>query len=284
MQNWHGLTANATYTFSKAIDNTSEAFSTQNGFGGNTVAYAQNPFDISRAERGISGYSYPHVVGVLMIYDLPFYKGQSGWMGRALGGWQVSTTYRYTSGQPYTVVQTPPANGLSLCDPTNFTGGSVFDACRPILENRAAPFASVGTCTNPAAADCGIMDIASNAPTTLSAVHWIINDNNAAKFFGSPFLGAARNLYRGQPISTANLAVFKNLKLTERFTMQLQAQAFDVMNTQFRGVPNAIVDGAANGTFGNTNFNNNGGGTFAGNTIFDGIARRRLLFGGKIIF
>ncbi|HZQ24579.1 MAG TPA: TonB-dependent receptor [Terriglobales bacterium] len=284
MQNWHGLTANATYTFSKTIDNTSEAFSSQGGFGGNTLAYAQNPFDISRAERGISGYSYPHVVGVLMIYDLPFFKGQTGFLGRALGGWEVSTTYRYTSGQPYTVVQVPPSNGLSLCDPTNFTGGSVFDACRPILENRGAPFASVGTCTNPAAADCGIVDIASSQPTTLSAVHWIINDNNAAKFLGSPFLGAARNLYRGQPISTANLSVFKNLKLTERFTMQLQAQAFNVMNTQFRGVPFADVDGAVNGSFGSTAFNNNGGGTFAGNTVYDGIARRRLLFGAKVIF
>jgi len=281
-QSWRGITADATYTFSKAIDNTSEAFSDQNGFGGNTIAYAQNPFNTSSAERGISGYSFPHVLGVLMIYDLPFYQSKNGFLGHVLGGWQVSTTYRYTSGQPYTVVQ--DASSASLCDPTNFTGGSVFDACRPILENRGAPFASVGTCTNPAAADCGITSLATGSATTLSAVHWIINDNNAAKFFGSPFLGAARNLYRGQPISTANLAFYKNTKLTERFTLQLQAQAFNVMNTQFLGVPNAVANGAANGTFGTTEFNNNGGGTFAGNTVTDGIARRRLLFGAKLLF
>jgi hypothetical protein len=38
------------------------------------------------------------------------------------------------------------------------------------------------------------------------------------------------------------------------------------------------------GSFLSTAFNPNGGATFAGNPITDGIGRRRLLFGGKIIF
>ena len=37
-------------------------------------------------------------------------------------------------------------------------------------------------------------------------------------------------------------------------------------------------------SFQNTNFNLNGGGTFAGNIVTDGIAQRRLEFGAKIIF
>ena len=89
---------------------------------------------------------------------------------------------------------------------------------------------------------------------------------------------------RGQDISTANLAFFKNIRITERLTAQFQAQAYNVFNTQFRGVPDPILDNVTRGSFQNTNFNSNGGLTFAGNNVTDGIGRRRLLFGMKLIF
>ena len=135
---------------------------------------------------------------------------------------------------------------------------------------------------NPAASDCGLADFVTGAPTTRSAVHWIYNDPKAAAFFGTPFAGAGRNILRGQPISTANLAVFKNFKIGEKLTAQLQAQAFNVMNVQFLGVPDPVLDHVGSGSFQNTKFNANGG--VSANTVFDGIARRRLLFGMKLIF
>jgi hypothetical protein len=72
IQNWHGLTAQASYTFSKTIDNASEVFST--AAGGNTNSFAQNPFDLQRGERGLAGIDFPHVFGILWIYEVPFGK------------------------------------------------------------------------------------------------------------------------------------------------------------------------------------------------------------------
>ena len=279
VQNWHGFTAQASYTFSKTIDNASEIFST--AAGGNTNSFAQNPFNIARGERGLSGTDYPHVFGLLWIYDLPFGAGQQGMLGHLLGGWQINSTYRYSSGQPYTVVQSRQSG--SLCDPTDWTQSS-RDACRPIVSNAGAPFTSVGICSNPFAPDCGIQNFVDGTPTQLSAVHWIVNDPSAAQFFGSPFLGVGRNTERGEAISTVNMAVFKNTKLTERLNLQLQAEAFNLFNTMFRGVPAPRVTSVAAGSFGNTNFNNSGGAAFAGNLVTDGIARRRLQLGVKLIF
>ena len=279
--NWRGLTATASYTFSKTIDNASEVFSTVGG--GNTLAYAQNPFNSGEAERANSGIDFPHVVGVAVVYDLPFYKAQRGLLGHVLGGWQVNTTYRYTSGQPYTTIQRY-VNG-SLCDPTgNF--GATYDACRPIVSNAGAPLDTVGqyTCTGLTASTCSLSDFVTGLPTTASAVHWIQNSPAAAMVYGTPFAGVGRNTLRGQDISTANLAFFKNIKITERLTAQFQAQAFNVFNTQFRGVPDPVLDHVTRGSFQNTDFNSNGGLTFAGNNVTDGIGRRRLLFGMKLIF
>ena len=279
LQNWHGVTAQASYTFSKTIDNASEIFST--AAGGNTNSFAQNPFDLGRGERGLAGIDFPHVFGLLWIYEVPFAKNQSGMLGHVLGGWQLNSTYRFSVGQPYTVVQRRQAG--TLCDPANWTGSS-RDACRPIVSNPAASFTSVGQCTDPTLSDCGIVDFATGDPTTMSAVRWIVNDPTAATFFGSPFLGGGRNTERGQPISTMNLGVFKNTKIGERFNLQFQAEAFNLFNTQFRGVPNPRVTSVTTGQFGSTAFNPDGGATFAGNLVTDGIGRRRLQFGLKLIF
>jgi len=283
LQSWHGFTGQLGYTYSKTIDNASEAFSTN---GGTVYSLAQSPFDVTNAERGQSNYSLPNVFTLLGVYDLPFRGRQSGLLGHVMGGWQINGTYRYSSGQPYTVEQNPQPG--SLCDPTNFTNGAL-DACRPILNNSRASFSSVGQCTDPTAADCGLMSLNTGAPITLSQAHWIINDPTSAKFFGSPFLGVGRNSERGQPISTVNMSVYKNTKVTERLTLQFQADAFNLFNHQWLGIPLQNVNFAANtvdgiNQFGSTKFNPNGGDTFAGNIITDGIGRRRLQFGLKLIF
>jgi len=284
VQNWHGFTGQISYTFSKTIDNASEAFSSLSGLG-TLFNLAQSPFDVGKAERAVSSYDYPHVLGLLWVYDLPFRHQQAGLLGHLLGGWQINGTYRYNSGQPWTAVQN---SGQGLCDPTDYTGGTL-DTCRPIPGSASAPVNSVGICTSPTAADCGITNLTTNAATSLSAVRWIVNDVNAAKFFGSPFLGVGRNTERGQPINTVNLAVFKNTRITERLTFQLQSEAFNLFNHQWLGIPNVNVDAANVGgvnQFGSLAFNPNGGDSNFGtaNIINDGIGRRRLQFGGKLIF
>jgi hypothetical protein len=285
--NFHGLTSTLSYTFSKVIDNASEVYS--NIAGGATLAIPQNPFDISKGERAVSGIDFPHVVGLTLIYDFPFYKSQKGMVGKVLGGWQFNSTYRYTPGQPYTTIQirsnlTTGADPRgSLCDYRG-TLSTFYDGCRPFVSNQGAGLSTVGFCTDPTAGDCGILDYVTGLSTTLSAVHWIVNDLNSAKFFGSPFLGNGRNTLRGQPISTANMSLFKNTKLSERVTLELRATAYNVMNTQFRGVPDPLLDDVAAGTFQSTAFNSNAGSTFAGNTVTDGINIRRLEFGAKFKF
>jgi len=294
MGGWHGLTATASYTYSRNFDNASEVYSSFSG--GNTLSFAQNPFNTDRGERAISGLDFPNVVGVTMVYDIPYQRQQHGFMGHLLGGWQPSISYRYATGQPYTTIQF--RNAGSLCDPTH-TLSSTYDACRPILSNPSAPQTSIGayTCSGSTASTCTLGDFVTGAPTTLNAVHWVYNDPNAAVVYGTPFAGGGRNTLRGQPISTGNLGFHKDTKVTEKLMMEFQAECFNCMNVQFRGTPVSVLDlVAANspGTpspFQSTAYNfsgggNNfvGGGTFSANGVYDGIARRRLLFGLKLKF
>ena len=123
----------------------------------------------------------------------------------------------------------------------------------------------------------------------MDQANFIVNNIAAEKFFGTPLSPLRRNTERGQAISTINLAVFKNVKISEHLTFQLQGEAFNLLNHQWLGIPIQNVNSASVSTlgveqFGTNKFNGNGGDTFAGNATTDGMTRRRLQFGGEIIF
>jgi hypothetical protein len=290
IEHWHGVTAGATFTWSKDIDNISEIYATPGG-GGNTTNYSQSPFDLSHAERGLSGLDYPIVASVYMLVELPS-PNQNPLTRMLLGGWQVNPVWRYASGQPYTVIEnaTPAFNFTSeaspnrlLCDPTQTSGSTT---CRPIINNRHAPIDSVGQCTDPSAVGCGMVNYYTGAPLSQSDVHWIVNDDLSAAYFGTPFAGGGRSQQRGQTINNANLAILKDFKIHDRFTIEARGTAYNVLNRQFRGTPGVNVDFGnftdANGSFGNTLYNPNGDGQT--NTTFSGIDRRRIELGAKIRF
>jgi hypothetical protein len=229
------------------------------------------------------------------VYDLPVRRSQAGFLGHLMGGWQINGTYRYTSGQPWTVLE---SSAQGLCDPTNFTN-SAFDTCRPFPGTASAPFDEVGLycdagkCPNATGGTypAGTFVSLNNGmtPSTPSQAHFIINNLEAEKIFGTPFSPLGRNTERGQPISTVNMGVFKNTRISEHLTFQFQAEAFNLFNHMWLGIPNVNANAAAssvNGVtqFGSRLFNVDGGDTNAGNIITDGIGQRRLQFGGKIIF
>jgi len=247
---FHGLTADVAYTFSKALDNTSEVFAST---GGNSTPISLNPFDPNRGERGVSAESYPHVVTTYWVYDLPGASKQHGMFGHILGGWQISGTHRYQSGVAVTPVQNTN-NPDPYCDSsfnTNFIG-SGLDSCRPILSNPSAPFntsgrylnatqlINVSTCQSTAAV--GTAACPTINPTD---VHFIVNNTFAVNALcgGDPFACAVgRNVTRTMPRNQVDLSLQKSLKLTERVNLTLRGDVLNALNYQFLGAPGLNVN------------------------------------------
>jgi hypothetical protein len=288
IRDWHGLSGGLTYTFSKTIDNSSEIFSTFSG--GTTVAGAQNPYDISQGEKARSGLDFPNLASIYLIYQLPFYKSQKGFLGHLLGGYEVNAAWHYSSGQLWTPTELA---GFSTSCQTSYDLAFYNPAstCRPFSGNPAARVDSVGACTNAALPDCGLVDYytignPTPTPTTVSAVRWIYNDDNSAAFFKTPYGNVGRNPgYRGDSVNTVNFNMLKSFKVNERLSMRLEAQVYNLLNHRFLGVPDPFIDDgnlANGGTFGN-NFSNSSGGDYT-NTINTGLGRRRMILGAKVIF
>ncbi len=235
----NALSLNASYTFSHTIDNASEIFA----FADIGSASAQNPFCVNQCERADSNLNRPHAFSVSFIYDVPFMKQQRGFVGHLLGGWQLNGVQVITSGNPYTPFENTNSSFLGVSQSYVTVGD------RPFVGNSAIDPRQVGI----TAIDAYLRNLlpASLQPTATSttiynlttfrqtgqwvavapnAVNLIVNGPNAAKMFGTPFGTMPRNYLRGPAINQLNMSVFKNVKIAERVSLQLQATAINVLN------------------------------------------------------
>jgi hypothetical protein len=246
---FHNLTVDFAYTFSKGLDNTSEIFSSS---GGVSTPIPQNPFDPDNSERGVSAESYPHVFTTFVVYELPW-KNRQGFVGRVLGGWELSGTHRHQSGVAVTPTQNTN-NGDPYCDSSfnvNFIG-STLDSCRPILSNASAPFDTAGRYINATqlinVSSC--QNTAQVGTTTCplispSSVHFIVNNTFAVNNLcgGNPFAcTVGRNVTRTEPFNQVDASVQKTFKLYERMSLTLRGDALNLFNYQFLGAPGLDIN------------------------------------------
>jgi len=123
-------------------------------------------------------------------------------------------------------------------------------------------------------------------PTTKCAVRWIYNDDVSSAFFKTPYGNVGRNPgLRGDAVNTVSFTLAKNFKFSERLSLRMEAQAYNLFNHRLLGVPDPFIDDlnlANGGTFAN-NFSNSSGGDYT-NVTAAGLGRRRLILGGRITF
>ncbi|HEY1730915.1 MAG TPA: TonB-dependent receptor [Terriglobales bacterium] len=294
-RSFHNWTGTVSYTYSRAIDNVSEIFSTNGG--GTTSAYAQNPLDPNVAERGVSGNSYPSVVALQMNYAEPWFKDQRGILGRLLGGYSFNTFYSYNSGQPFNPFQATTAQSpyVNQSDPEAVTGfcdfgfSQVFGSpCRPILSNSHAPIDSVGINTGPG----GYINYVTGQSISPSDVHWLWSNQYEAIARRNPFPGSSRNTLRGDSFNDVDITLVKQVRLAERVNMQLQMSAFNALNRGYYGTPDANIEDSLYpafygipSSFLNNYYSGGGGASYAaGGAYGQGPGNRSIQLGGKIVF
>lgn len=246
-RNWHGLTTNTNFTYSKTIDNASEVYSTEAG--GNTIAFAANPYAPNVPERGVSGDSYKYIASSNFSYLLPNFRNGLGLMGRLLSGYRLDSIWTFNTGQPLSAFQYgyfgygPVLQSFSDQHFANWQLGGV-DTARPILNSPGAPISSVGIlddgsiCGN----GPGYMNWATCAPGSQSSFHWLRNTELVAHGMGQPFPGVGRNSLRGQSWNNFDASLQKVTRLTERLTMTLSLIDYNAMNRQYLGSPDTFID------------------------------------------
>lgn len=217
-----GLQVQASYTWSKSIDDASDY---SPGQATTDRGYAQDQFNF-RAERGPSSYDIPHRFIVSHVWQLPFWAAQRGVAGRVLGGWTFASINQWQSGIPYTVMSGPR---LGIAD-VNMDGdiSGPFDNARGSCAAGGQGFSFGNAAAIPAPAARGI----GNSP------------NSAGFRYLQPLLGnhgtCGRNTERMNNLINFDWTFSKKVLLRERgpldsgpWNLELRADLFNVFNIPF---------------------------------------------------
>ena len=205
-----GLTLTNRYTYAKSRDNLSSTFS--DGYQSGFVLGFLDPFNPS-LDYGYSDSDVRHRFVTSFVYDVPVGKNlESGFLKRALGGFQFVGQVNLQTGAPFTVYDCTNAN-LTTCVRFTPTGPISFNANK-------------GTLVSTGEANTFIYsDLRNQAPSTYVDPY---SGGTEAGPFPADML--PRNSFRKPGFWDVNLGLHKVIGLTEQFKIQLRAEAFNVFN------------------------------------------------------
>ncbi|MEQ1606982.1 MAG: carboxypeptidase regulatory-like domain-containing protein [Pyrinomonadaceae bacterium] len=195
---------NLAYTWSKSFNDNPTSY---------INAAPQDNYNVG-AERGLSPLDRRHVFTINGIYELPFFKEQSGFAGKVLGGWQLSGIVSYQTGSPYTITSASYDPGGIGFIPSIVAGGRPNLLCDP---NDGAPHTIAQW-----------FNTACFAPQTATGISNIAGT-------------AGRGIIEGPPTKKVDMTLSKNFKFSENVKLQLRAEAFNVLNLvnyRLAGTPN----------------------------------------------
>ena len=194
-----GLQFGVAYTLSKSMDN-----------GSNQRDVVPDTYDTSML-WGPSEFDARHIVAINYLYPLPFYRRQTGFAGRVLGGWQISGITQFQTGLPCSV-----------------TGPSTND------------YAGVGADANWGCGQNGQFWVVNGNPKIIGTFgpngQWFATTNpDGSAIFTKPAAGTfntqrVRNMIYQPGFENWNMGLFKMIPVNERFRFQFRAEAFNVWN------------------------------------------------------
>jgi hypothetical protein len=250
-----GYMVNVGYTFSKAIVICCDELADKN-----PAIQLPQFFNFNRA---LAPYDRTHLFTASGIIELPFGRGkkwlsESGVGSAVLGGWQLNTLVSAYSGKPFTV--TSSSGPLNAPGALNVPGGSTLQ-----LADRVKPQVKVlgGVGPNP------YFDPFAFAPVTQAR------------------LGTAGlNTLRGPGSFTTDLSLFRNFQVSERWAVQVRAEAFNLTNTPHFSNPGTNVSNLQLNSDGTTIKSLGGYDQITSTTATgrDGIDERQFRFGVRISF
>ncbi|HMD39062.1 MAG TPA: carboxypeptidase-like regulatory domain-containing protein, partial [Candidatus Acidoferrum sp.] len=212
MNDWHGLTLQQNFTFSKALGSVN-VVQASSGF---TVV---NPYDVG-AGYGLQPFDRKFVDNVLLIYQPPYYKAQHGVLGHLLGGWSFAPIFTTASGLP---LEMNTSNG----DGQSFGEADAIDF--------AADENAILTCANNFGSSRHNNVSGSGGVGTAGNVNMFSNPAAVFACARDPLLGldggaGGAGTLRGMPFWNVDFQVKKNIHINERFSAEFQSIFTNVFN------------------------------------------------------
>ena len=264
----HGLSFLATYTWSHALDDASDAGGLFTAIGNRQPTLIPYIDELTN-----SVFDVRNRFTINSNYELPFGRGRaflsnsSRWLDEMVGGWSSSLTYAAQTGVPFTVYPniSTASGGSARAYPVRdpFAGGGTPDPTNPSLTSCPGTVKTKLNYYNPCAFRNPLP-----GETISDATHPVgsVNSDGVPVLYQAPvidkataiaLLGSTQNNVYGPGYYQVNMSLFKNFPIWREQSLQFRADAFNVLNHPTLAQPN--------GGYGSLNAN---GGLISGPKFF----------------
>jgi hypothetical protein len=198
----YGLSFLADYTWARATDDFSESINTSGSF------YATNPFD-RNANYGLSADDIANSIKFSSTWQVPRFH-LTGLADKLANGWAIAPILTWHSGLPFSV--------MCGCD-NALTGDGNTDRADFV------PGATVATAKlDPSRSHSALIQEYFNIAAFTQSAPGTFGDTG-------------KNILIGPGLFDTDIALLKNTKIGERFTVQFRAEAFNAFNSVNFGQP-----------------------------------------------
>jgi hypothetical protein len=205
MSDWHGLTTQSNFTWSKTLSTGAVVQAT-------SEATAPDPYNLNTA-YGLAGFDRKFVYNLFFVYNPPVFRGQRGALGHVLGGWTFAPIFTAGSGIPITL---GTANGggeaFGEADSVNFFGNGNSE--------NAVPLGHLST---------GVHKTPGQLPN-LFADPSAAYDQIRQPILGLDTKNGGWGVIRGLPYWNMDFSLRKNIKITEKFNFEFQMITVNLFN------------------------------------------------------
>jgi hypothetical protein len=125
MANWRGLSSEASYWFSKAVDLGANYTNTANE-NDSRLSRSQSEAETLRDMKGLSTFDQPHALLWRLTYTTPV-AGRVRWLSKVGGGWSFAAVTLLKSGTPFNVVSGSDGPGFGNVDGNGGDRPNVLD-------------------------------------------------------------------------------------------------------------------------------------------------------------
>ncbi len=204
-----GIRMTARYTYSQTKDNLSNTFA--EGQNGQFNLGYLDPFN-PELDYGFSEFDVRHRFTSSFTWNVPHVSSAKGFFNQLVNGWELTGIINLRSGIPFSVYDC--TNAFSACSraildgPVNFTGEVNHDAV-------------------------GVSDTPNRYKyIDLSGLHpgSYVDALGLGEFPTFPANMSKRDAFRGPGFWNIDGGLYKNFKLTERYTFQFRFEAYNVLN------------------------------------------------------
>jgi outer membrane receptor protein involved in Fe transport len=212
-----GVSADVTYTYSKALDDVSDG-GTGEYYNPGSVTTQLTPAGPGNLNYSYADYDVRHSLAADYVWELPF-RFHNFAENRALSGWTVAGKTFWRGGQPFSVYNNSIPNSINGTFTTGASGANevIADVAAPGVVGRHCG-ASAG---NPATPCFSATDFVSSG-------QFDFGNNRRKSFFGPHY-------------ADTDLRLSKKFVTTERFDVKLGASAFNVFNHPNFSLPGGNV-------------------------------------------